>query len=63
MRKWVYIGQDYRLVQFDHPSYNKRGGVYFKSSLPISILKMYKLQEGINLKITMGSKFCNFIFI
>ena len=53
----------YRFIQYDHPSYDKRGGVcvYFKSSLPIQILSISMLHECINLEINIDDKLCNLI--
>ena len=54
---------DYRLIQCDHPSNDKRSGVcvYFKSSLPIQILSISMLHECINLEIRIYDKLCNLI--
>ena len=53
----------YRLIQSDHPSKDKRGGVCvcFKSSLPIQILSISMLHECINLEIRIDDKLCNLI--
>ena len=51
----------YRLIRFDHPSNDKRGGVcvYLKSSLPIQILSISMLHKFISLEIRIDDKLCN----
>ena len=46
------------IVQSDHPSGSKRGGVccYFKECLPISILKITRMTECLVLKMLYNSK-------
>ena len=55
--------QGYELVQSDHPSQHKRGGVciYFRNSLPLKILNIHYLQESISFELQVGSKICKFL--
>ena len=47
---------DFNLIQPDHPSSNKRGGVYihYKYFLPLRILNVQYLQECINSEMKIG---------
>ena len=51
------------MIQSDHPSKNKRGGIciYYKHFLPLRILNVQYLQECINFEMKIGDKVCNFI--
>ena len=51
------------LMQPDHPSSSKRGGVciYYKSALPLRFLNIYYLQESVSFKLKIGDELCNFI--
>ena len=53
----------YNMFRSDHPSNNKRGGVciYYKSTLPLRILKISILGECINFEISIAKKICRFI--
>ena len=53
----------YNLIQSDHPSNSKRGGVciYYKSALPLRVLDIYYLQESISFELKIGDILCNFI--
>ena len=55
--------QGYELVQSDHPSQHKRGGVciHFRNSLPLKILNIHYLQESISFELQVGSKICKFV--
>ena len=48
----------YNLIRSNHPSNNKRGGVciYYKNFLPLRILSIQYLLEGINFELNIGGK-------
>ena len=48
----------YNLVGEDHPSNSKRGGVcvYYKSSLPFTVINVKYLQESISFELKIGGK-------
>ena len=48
----------YDLIQADHPSNRKRGGVcvYYRNSLPLKILDIFCLQECIVFELKIGKK-------
>ena len=50
------------LIRSDHPSSNKRGGIYiyYKHFLPLRILNVQYLQECINFEMKIDDKNCNF---
>ena len=53
----------YNLIQSNHPSDNKRGGIciYYKHFLPLRLLNVQYLQECINFEMKFGDKVCKFI--
>ena len=53
----------YNMSRNDHPSGNRRGGVYiyYKESLPIKMLNINYLQECICFDLKIGSKFCTIV--
>ena len=53
----------YNLVRSDHPSNNKRGGVwiYYKASFPLRVIDICFLQECIIFEVMIGDKQCNFV--
>ena len=55
----------YSLVQSDHPSNNKRGGVcvYYENCLPLRVLDIQYLHECIDFELKTGDKLCNFVAI
>ena len=55
--------QGYELVQSDHPSQHKRGGlcIHFRNSLPLKILNIHYLQESITFELKVGFKIYKFI--
>ena len=52
----------YNLVREDHLSNSKRGGVclYYKSSLPFTVINVKYLQESISFELRIGGKCCRF---
>ena len=55
--------QGYELVQSDHTSQYKMGGVciYFTNSLLLKILNIHYLQESISFELQIGSKTCEIV--
>ena len=55
----------YNLVRSDHASNNKHRGVsiYYRSYLPLLVIKINCLKECIVFDIKLGDKFCNFIVL
>ena len=53
----------YNMSRADHPSGNRRGGVYiyYKESLPIKMLNINYLQECICFDLKIGSKLCTIV--
>ena len=52
----------YNLIQSDHPSKNKWGGIciYYKHFLPLRILNIQYLQECTNFEMKIGDKLSNY---
>ena len=52
----------YNLVRSDHPGSNKRGGIYlyYKTCLPLRVLRIQYLNECINFELKIGDKLCTF---
>ena len=52
----------YNLFREDHPSNSKRGGVcvYYKSSLPCTVINVKNLQEFISFELRIEGKCCKF---
>ena len=55
----------YNSVCSDHPSKNKRGGVYlyYKNYLPLRILSISYLKEFLNFELKVGDKSYNFVVL
>ena len=53
------------MLRADHPSNNKRGGVYtfYKTALPLKLLNISYLSECITFEISIGNKVCHFIHL
>ena len=53
----------YNLIQADHPSNTKQGGVciYYKHSLAFKLLSIHYLKLCMNFEISFGGTICNFI--
>ena len=55
----------YGLIRADQPFNSKRGGVcvYYRNSLPLKILDIFYLQEGIVFELKIGNKSCKIVYL
>ena len=53
----------YNIVRAEHPANTERGGIYiyFRKSVPLTILDIHSLHECINYEMRIGNKVCNCI--
>ena len=51
----------YNMFRANHPSDNRRGGVYYKGSLPIRLYNIRYLQECICFNLMISNKLCNIV--